>query len=180
MGRARWRLQNKRRLRLWQVLGIRGQSEKLVGKVSKNGHPWHIIRPLSVCHTTVLLPPQRRDAMRGWSSGCHASGRTKVCFESNHGLFRVEPRSISSRTTLWEACAACTSAMVPWHEAHRAGLPEDLIAIERTSHSPSIPSPGRHAFGCSAERRVRSIWCCRYGLPERLVLQATAPTGFPV
>jgi hypothetical protein len=70
--------------------------------------------------------------------------------------------------------------MVPWHEAHRAGLPEDLIAIERTSHSPSIPCPGRHAFGCSAERRVRSIWCCRYGLPERLVLQATAPTGFPV
>ncbi len=97
-----------------------------------------------------------------------ASSRTTFCFESNHVLLRVEVRSASSRTTLREAYPACTSAVVQWHETHRAGLPEGRVD-RRTGHlarPPSMPSAGCQAVGGSAPRRVRNIGCCRYGRPR--------------
>ena len=81
------------------------------------------------CRWAVILLPEPRSA----------SSRTTVCFESNHNLLRVEPRSASSRTTLRKACAACTSAMVMWHEKHRIGLPEDRIT-GRAGHIAQPPS----------------------------------------
>ena len=44
------------------------------------------------------------------------SSRTRLCFESNQALLLVEPRSASSRTTLWLACGMRVSATLPWHE----------------------------------------------------------------
>ena len=97
-----------------------------------------------------------------------ASSRTTFCFESKYVLLRVEVRSASSRTTLREAYPACTSAVVQWHETHRAGLPEGRVD-RRTGHlarPPSMPSAGCQAVGGSAPRRVRNIGCCRYGRPR--------------
>ena len=62
-----------------------------------------------------------------------ASSRITIYFESNHTLLRVEPQSLSVRTTLREACAACMSAMVSGHETHRTGLPEDQIGVDVAS-----------------------------------------------
>lgn len=118
-----------------------------VGIVAENGLSWQHIRPLSVSHTTVVLPPERWDATLRLPSGWHTSNQTMVCFEPNHALLRVEPLSTSSRTTLREACVACTSATAPWHETYRTGLPEDRIA-KRTGHI----APGRQVVGGSAER----------------------------
>ena len=140
-----------------------------------------MIRPFSGSRTAVHLPPEHRDATKEWPMGCQASSRTTVCFELKHGLFRVESNSASSRTTLREACAVCTSAMVPWHETYRTGLPEGRMA-RKTGHiarSPSIGSTRSSSRWWVSTARVRDIGYCRYRLPERLVWQATARVGFP-
>ena len=99
-----------------------------VGIVSEYGLPWQMIRPLSGILTTVLLPPEHCYPMQGLPSGCHTSSRTTVCFEWKEILLRVETDAASSRTTLGEACLACTSASTPRHETHDIGLPEDRLA----------------------------------------------------
>ena len=100
-----------------------------------------------------------------------ASSRITIYFESNHTLLRVEPQSLSVRTTLREACAACMSAMVSGHETHRTGLPEDRTA-RKTGHialSPSTPFT-----------RPSSRWRLSTARAERytvLAVQAAGATG---
>lgn len=116
-----------------------------VGIVSEYGLPWQMIRPLSGILTTVLLPPEHCYPMQGLPSGCHTSSRTTVCFEWKEILLRVETDAASSRTTLGEACLACTSASTPRHETHDIGLPEDRLA-HRTWNTAWCPPHGHQAF----------------------------------
>ena len=60
-----------------------------------------------------------------------ASSRTTVCFESNHTLLRVEPRSTSSRTTLpWDSARVAASIDTPdgCYRKARSRLPSSQSA----------------------------------------------------
>ena len=106
--------------------------------VFENGRQRYIIRLLSGSQRADFKPPKHRDTTQEMLLGYHTSSRTMVCFESNYTLLRVESRSTSSRTTLSEACAACTYAPVRWHVMYGIGLPEDWIA-RRTVHIARLP-----------------------------------------
>lgn len=93
------------------------------------------------------------------------STRTTVCFYSNHSLFLLEPRSASTRTTHREACLASTSAMVPWHETHRIGLPEDRFAGRTGYISPATRHKAIEPLSAQ-NSGVRNIGASRYSLRE--------------